>query len=191
LQRSGDCYKGSCRSVPGINIFDLLSSVSHTLLHFGGHCAAAGLSVHADQLVEFKESVQNKLEQSYVLADLVPSIVCAAPLFLDEITSKLARDLALMEPFGAGNERPIFYIAHVQLVGELQLLKDEHVKCFITDRGIIKPVIFFNRPELYDWLSQRKNADFDVAAYVQENTYRGRTTIDLQGVDIRVSGEGI
>ncbi len=184
LHRSGEYYKGSCRSVQGVDIFSLLSSVSSTLVQFGGHAAAAGLSVRADMLSHFSKAVQNELAKTHTVADLVPSIRCVAPLFLDEINGKLMRDLGLMEPFGSGNDRPLFFIEHVQLVGEPQLLKDEHVKCMIVDRGIVKPVIFFNRPELYEWLLRYKNEIFDLAAYVQENTFRGRITIDLQGVDI-------
>ncbi len=189
LHKSGDLFKGSCRSVQGINVFDLLNSVKHTGVVFGGHSAAAGLSVPVKNFDVFKSAIQARLQELVSLEDLVPALVCDAELVLDEVTSKLVRDLALLEPFGAGNDRPTFYLPSVQVLGEVQLLKDEHVKCLVTDRGMVKPVIFFNRPELYDWLIRHQGALVDVVVQVQENEFRGRKSVELQGLDVR-SHEG-
>ncbi len=189
FHRAGELCKGSCRSAQGIDVFKLLEAVAHTGVQFGGHSAAAGLSVPVERLRDFTEAIQARLKEMISLEDLVPAISCDAELSLDEVHSKLIKDLSLLEPFGAANDRPLFYLPRVQVVGEPQLLKGEHVKCMVTDRGVVKPLIFFNRPELYEWLARHTGALVDVAAYVQENEFRGRRSIDLQGVDIRLREE--
>lgn len=190
LHESGDLYKGSCRSVAGINVFELLTAVAREIpVQFGGHSAAAGLSVKKEFFPQFVAAVQGYLQEITSLEELVPMVTCSAELHLDEITGKLARDLALLEPFGAANDRPVFYLKGLQIVGEVRCIKEEHIKCMVADRGVLKPVIFFNRPELYDWLCSNQDQLFDLAAYVQENEYRGRKTIDLQGVDICLQEE--
>jgi len=189
FHRAGDVYKGSCRSVQGINVFELLQSVTDMDIQFGGHSAAAGLSVPSKEFERFKDAIQSRLKELVSLEDLVPLISCDAELSLDEVHVKLVKDLSLLEPFGAANDRPLFYLSSVQVTGNPQLLKEEHVKCMVTDRGVVKPLIFFNRPELYSWLIRHEGALVDVAAYVQENEFRGRKSVDLQGVDIRLHEE--
>ena len=73
---------------------------------------------------------------------------------------------------------------NIALIQKLTLLKDAHVKCLIFADGVIKPVIFFNRPELYDTLMEQQQEPFSIAAYVNENHWNGRVNIELTGLDI-------
>ena len=65
-----------------------------------------------------------------------------------------------------------------------QLLKDAHVKCSLFADGVIKPLIFFNRPELFDISLIRVEKPFHVAAQVVENHWNGNISIELSGVDV-------
>ena len=75
-------------------------------------------------------------------------------------------------------------IKNVVLVQKPKLLKDLHVKCSVFADGVIKPIIFFNRPELYEKLLACEQEQFSIAAHVQENHWNGRVSIELQGIDI-------
>ena len=103
---------------------------------------------------------------------------------MSEVTAKLLRDLEYLEPFGAQNSQPLFYMKGVTMVQKPQLLKAAHVKCLIFSEGIIKPIVFFNRPELFELLQNQAEEPFDVAVQVTENHWQGRSTVELLGIDI-------
>lgn len=176
--------KGSCRSIAAFNIFDALHDARDLLEKYGGHAAAAGLSLRIENLPRLKERLEQTMAAQLTPFDLQPKIQLDALLPLGDVTQKLIADLRHLEPFGQKNEQPIFYIKQVAQVQKPQLLKDQHVKCMIFADGVIKPMIFFNRPELFARLLAQEAEPFDCAAYVVENHWQGNTQVELQGVDI-------
>src|SRR5439155_10850668 len=97
-------------------------------------------------------------------------------------------DLEHLEPFGNENASPIFYLTHLTLIQKPILLKELHVKCLLFAEGIIKPIIFFNRPDIFKLLLNLDHQSFSVAARVTQNHWQGRTTIELIGLDIAIEG---
>ena len=178
--------KGSCRSIPEFNIFDALNENKELLLNFGGHSFAAGLKLEQKNLPVLKARLEEKISKELTPQDLIPKIELDAILDLPEMTLNLLSDLQRLEPFGNQNEQPVFLIKNVTLLKEPMLLKEKHLKCFIFADGVIKPVIFFNRPELYPILNQIGEKAFDVAASVVKNEWEGRVNIELQGLDIAI-----
>lgn len=176
--------KGSARSIPAFNIFAALESCSDLLHHFGGHASAAGLSVPIANVPALKERLEQQVAEQLTPFDLEQKITIDAPLALSELTGKLIDDLKHLEPCGCQNEQPLFYIQKVAQVQKPLLLKDQHVKCMVFADGTLKPIIFFNRPELYQRLLEQNDEPFDCAAYVVENSWQGRTQIELQGIDV-------
>lgn len=79
---------------------------------------------------------------------------------------------------------PSFYIKDVTQVQKPMLMKDVHVKCHIFADGVIKPLVFFNRADLFDKLVAQEQEPFSVAAQVSENHWGGRTNIELTGLDL-------
>lgn len=178
------CAKGSCRSIPELNIFDALSAVQDVLLSFGGHPMAAGVSLRADKLPEFQQKLRDYVDPRLQAEDLVPKLELDAQLLLSDANGKLMDDMAYLEPFGCENAQPSFYVKQVSLVETPMLLKEEHVKCLVFADGIVKPVIFFGRPDLYPKLVAQRNMPFDMAVSVVENHWNGRTNVELQGFDV-------
>jgi single-stranded-DNA-specific exonuclease len=181
--------KGSCRSIPSINIFHALEAHKDILTSFGGHTVAAGVSLRHDKLDELKHRLNEHIAQQIPLEDLQPQLVIDATLDLHEANGQLMHDLEIMEPFGNKNPVPLFVINDVVLVRPPQLLKQLHVKCMIFSGGIVKPVIFFNRPDLYPLLQEQQDDPFSVVAQVTKNEWEGRTSIELQGVDVRFEAQ--
>ena len=176
--------KGSARSIPAFNLFDALQENSALLDHFGGHSCAAGLSLKIDKLPQLKEALERKIKQELTPEQLVPRLVLDAQVQLGDLIGKFMDDMRLMEPFGSLNDAPAFYVHNVTLVDEPVLLKDQHVKCKIFSQGVVKPIIFFSQPFLFDILSAIKDRPFDVAATVMENYWQGTRSIELRGIDI-------
>lgn len=178
--------KGSCRSIAEFNMFDALTASSDLLLQFGGHSVAAGLSLKVENLPELKVRLETLVAQQLTPFDLQPKIKVDAEVALSELTKKFIDDLEHLEPFGNSNDQPLFYVNNVVQVQKPQLLKDAHVKCFMFADGVIKPVIFFNRPELFALLNEQYENTFILAARVTENYWQDRVNIELIGVDIAI-----
>lgn len=176
--------KGSCRTIEPFNIFEALGESSELLDQFGGHAMAAGLALDQEKLPDLKQALEDRADRLLTPFDLQQKLVCDAKLTMPEVGAKLVRDMEFLEPFGAQNSQPLFYLKNVSLVQKPQLLKLLHLKCLIFSDGIIKPVIFFNRPELFDILNEQEEEPFDVAVQVTENHWQGRSTVELIGVDI-------
>lgn len=176
--------KGSCRSIPEFNIFDALTQNSHLIEKFGGHSQAAGLSLKVENLPELKKNLEHLIATTLTELDLKQKINLDAQIRLDELNKKFLADLEYLEPFGHQNHKPYFYIENVTLVQKPQLLKDLHVKCQIFADGIIKPVMFFNRPDLFEKFINQNDEPFNLVAQVVENHWNGRVNVELQGLDI-------
>lgn len=176
--------KGSCRSIPEFNMFDALTASSDLLVQFGGHSVAAGLSLKIDNIKELKQRLERLVAEQLTPFDLKPKIRVEAEINLSDLNKKFIDDLEYLEPFGNSNEQPIFYVNNVVQVQKAQLLKDAHVKCFMFADGVIKPVMFFNRPELFEFFNQHYENSFTLAARVSENHWKDRINIELIGVDI-------
>ncbi len=176
--------KGSCRSIGAVNMFDALSSAAHLIEQFGGHSQAAGLSIKTENVVALSDYLHEHISKNTVPSDFVARITIDAQAQLADFSQKMVHDLAYLEPFGHQNSVPTFYVKNVTLVSPPTLLKDAHVKCMIFDQGVIKPLIFFNRPEIYEKLLINQDKAFDVAVQITENHWNGRISIELIGVDI-------
>ena len=151
---------------------------------FGGHPMAAGLSLKVENVPLLKAGLEDLIAQQLTAFDLKPKMVLDAQAILPDLTKKFIDDMCHLEPFGNANRAPLFFIKNVVLVQKPTLLKDAHVKLNVFADGVIKPVMFFNRPELFELLMQREQELFSIAAHVTENHWNGRVNIELTGVDI-------
>lgn len=176
--------KGSCRSIREFNMFDALQSAHHLLDQFGGHAQAAGLSLDVKHIDALKEHLEKRIVEKLTPFDLKQKIIIDAQAKLSDLTAKFITDLEHLAPFGNTNEHPLFYINNVVLIQKPQLLKEAHVKCFVFSEGVIKPVIFFNRPALLNTLLSFGQDPFSIAVHVNENVWNDRVSIELTGVDV-------
>lgn len=176
--------KGSCRSIPEFSIFDALAKNSDLIQQFGGHHQAAGLALKIENLSLLKASLEKLVSEQLTPEDLLQKLPLDAELSLLDLDKNFMRNLSFLEPFGHQNSCPSFYLKDVVLVQQPTIMKSLHVKCQVFSQGIIKPVLFFNRPELYDILINHGDKKFDLAVQVMENHWQGRVNIELQGIDV-------
>ncbi|MGB8467581.1 MAG: single-stranded-DNA-specific exonuclease RecJ [Candidatus Babeliales bacterium] len=176
--------KGSCRSIKEFNMFQALSASQDLLDTFGGHAVAAGLSLAIDKVPVLKQRLEEMVSAQLTPEDFKRKLIIDAQLPLGDLNKKFVSDLQLMEPFGCENPQPLFQISGVTLMTKPVLLKDAHVKCSVFAEGIIKPVIFFNNPRVYEVLNQIGDAPFHLAAQSTENHWQGKVSLELIGSDI-------
>jgi single-stranded-DNA-specific exonuclease len=176
--------KGSCRSIEAFNIFEALTKCEDLLLTFGGHKCAAGLSIKEENIPAFKARLEALIEPICSFDMLQPTLQIDAEIHLSDLTKKCMADLTLLEPFGNQNALPLFVTGPVTQLKSPTLLKDQHVKTTLFADGIIKPVIFFNRPDLYQMLLEIEDRSLLVVGHATTNVWNDKTTIEMQGLDI-------
>ena len=100
--------KGSARSVEGLNIFECLKKFQEYFISFGGHSKAAGITMKIDMFDEFTERINEFVSKKYPSNVFMPTIKYDCEINIDLITLELFEKLKLLEPFGEGNEKPVF-----------------------------------------------------------------------------------
>ena len=177
--------KASCRSAGTLDIFNLLKLNEHLFIKFGGHKAAAGLSMKKENLKEFITNMNNLLKN-------IPAIERTRMEFYDleidagEINPQLMRDLDLLEPFGMGNEKPMFKIKGVHL-DSFDVLKDLHVRWnFSQEKTKLKGISFnyigkyeAKGPEEIFTTQKLKNENLSVYFTLGLNRFNGNESIQL------------
>ena len=104
--KNGNMYRGSARSVEGVNIFEALSACSEYIEEFGGHAQAAGVNVSQENFEKLEAALCSFFAAHYTKEDFVPKIPVVGELDCDPL--KLAKELDRLEPFGVGTRRPMF-----------------------------------------------------------------------------------
>ena len=178
---------GSARSVGGFDIYSAIDSCSDLLTNFGGHKYAAGLSMHINDLPEFKQRFEAYVAAHIQPNQLQPTLDIEAELQLGDITKQFYNVLRHLEPFGPGNPRPLFVsrrlINHrdTRAVGK----EREHLRLDVTDRMNAITGIAFGRADMAEYI-QNGNA-VDICYELNENTFNHYTTIQMMVQDIKPS----
>jgi single-stranded-DNA-specific exonuclease len=131
--------KASCRSAGELNIFDLLDQCKEFFIKFGGHKAAAGLSMRKENFLPFKRKMNELLKEIPINLRTKTSSF-DIEIGLEEIDAKLVKDLETLEPFGLGNQRPIFRMKNAQ-ISSYRIMKDAHVRWTFSAPGAHKSTI--------------------------------------------------
>ena len=185
--------KGSARSVKGISIYDALAHCSDLLTRFGGHAFAAGLALPIDKVDELRERMQPAVELAMSDdEDLVPEIELDAELHLADVSPRFWSVLKQFGPHGPDNQRPTFWGRGLRVVGQPSCVgaQQQHLRLRVAqaDGGAAYPVIGFGLAERFETVmtSVRRGQPLELAFQVDENTWNGRTTLQLKAQDVRM-----
>ncbi len=180
----GEKGKGSCRSCSGVNLFDALTACEDTLLGFGGHAAAAGFTILRSQLPAFREKMNRYVGKLLGGAE-PPSVLEVDSEITDLSLLSLANvdSLSLLEPFGAGNPRPVLSLTGVTVESASDVGGGRHLRLRLSKNGRRLDGIFFSVNTQEAALSP--GDQIDVAFCPQINEYRGFRSVQLQLLDLR------
>ncbi|MBR2831008.1 single-stranded-DNA-specific exonuclease RecJ [Candidatus Saccharibacteria bacterium] len=179
-------YKGSGRSFGDFSLAEALSAVKDTILGGGGHAAAAGVKVAAENLDDFKTRI-NEYYQSLHLPDQSKYLKTHADLTIDNLkdfTLDLLEDLKLLEPFGPGNEEPVFCLRHADILESTRMgAGKNHLRLDLrdTNKKTIKSVAFF-APK--DWFIIDPDSPHDFLLKPIENEWNGTRSLEARLIDI-------
>jgi len=176
--------KGSIRSVPDFDVFSALQKCGGFLKEFGGHKYAAGLTIDEENIAPFKEAFTKSVQESLTAEALVPKLHIDAGLTLDQITPDFYSVLKHFAPFGPQNSRPVFVAEGAEVVGTPAVVGKNHLKFSVRQNNTVLPVIGFNMGDRIDQL-EVGIPKLDIAFVIDENTWRGKTTLQLQVKDMK------
>ncbi len=188
LTLSDGLATGSARSVQGFDIYKAVESCRDLLENFGGHTYAVGLSMKEEHIKEFTTRFEEHVAKHILPEQMEPQIDIDTEIDFNEITPEFFALLKQFNPFGPGNQKPIFSTRHVTDYGTSRLVgkKNEHVKLELVDSKSknIMNGIAFNMSRHFDHIKAGK--PFDICYTIEENTHNSGS-IQLFIKDIRPS----
>ncbi|EKU71510.1 single-stranded-DNA-specific exonuclease RecJ [Selenomonas sp. F0473] len=183
LTRQDDVYKGSCRSIAGLHMYEALAACRDTLIQFGGHAMAAGLSLLPERLPEFRTAFSDYVRTHLTPADFMPKVEIMALVPPTDWTVPLIEELALMEPYGMGNPRPVFGARDIRPQSAAAIGGEgKHLRLELgSDAGRVA-VLYWNHGDLAAVLAEES---VDIAYIPNINEWQGVTSVQCTADSLR------
>ncbi len=188
LSIEGDLAHGSCRSIPDFDMLGALEHCADLFVRFGGHRQAAGLTMEAGRVPEFRARVNAHADAVLEPDQLRARLRIDGPLGLKAITHDLMREIDSLGPFGMSNPRPVFHATGVSIVDGPRTLKERHLKMTFSQDGRRFRAIAWRAAERADLLARNK-ADVNLAFSLEKNEFKGETYLELNVADFQCPGE--
>ena len=194
LTKGEECVKGSGRSIEQYSMYDEMVKCRDLFLKFGGHPMAAGLSIPEEKVEEFRRRINENA--TLKPEDFVPKIVIDVPMSLEYINFSLIQQLAVLEPFGKGNEKPIFAEREIKPITAQVLGKSKNVlkmKIRMKNMGIMDAIYFGEVDALLGYIEEKFGADqlayllrgennkvtLSIVYYPTINEFRGQRSLQV------------
>ena len=181
---------GSSRSVQGFDIYKAVDSTRDLLENFGGHTYAVGLSLKEENIPEFTRRFEEFVAANILPSQLHPQFEIDAFLTFSELTNEFITTLRRFNPYGPGNQKPVFCTRGVLDFGTSKLVgrQLEHIKLELVDdtSGKVINGIAFNKADLFDKI--HGGSRFDICYTIEDNKHQNSpNAIQLQIKEIRIS----
>ena len=183
----GDVGHGSARSIEAYHLFNGLTACSDLFEKFGGHSHAAGLSIRRECVAEFRRRLNEHAASCLTEDDLMPAISIDVEVAASEVSFQLSQEMRMLEPFGAGNPRPVFTTRNLRVLGEPQVIKEQHWKFRVAGEN--------NRPLEAIWwrgleesaATPQANQRIDLAYEFEAQPWMGDVRLQLNVRDMKSS----
>jgi len=187
LTESNGMATGSARSVKDFDIYNAIESCSDLLEQFGGHMYAAGLTLKLENIEKFMDRFEEVVASTIEEKMLTQEVEIDADIKLSDITPNFFKVLRQFSPFGPGNMNPVFKSEGVRDTGLSRIVGNNHLKLNLaqdetTRYGI--DGIAFQMGQYHPFI--RRKIPFDICYTLEENTFNGKTSIQLNIKDIKV-----
>ncbi|HUS00620.1 MAG TPA: single-stranded-DNA-specific exonuclease RecJ [Chitinophagaceae bacterium] len=185
LTQSGEVVSGSARSVTGFNLYEAIHACREHLIGYGGHFAAAGLSMLPDNVEAFSNTFEQVVGSTIEPHLLTPEIIIDAEVNFKNLTKSFYNIVCQMEPFGPENMRPVFITKNIIDTSWSKIVKEQHVRFIVKQDNIIFTGIGFNMADKFYLLQMNK--PLDIVYTLDENEWNGEKHLQLKVIDIRLS----
>ena len=176
LSSKNSVAKGSLRTSNSLNLYKVLEECSDLLIQFGGHSAAAGVTLQEDKI----EFFENRFEEIISNHDFITgeTIEIDSLIELSEINIPFLSDIEKMEPFGKGNPYPIFLLKNA-MVDSKKVLKEKHLEIYLSKNNNKMRAIWFNFSKEVDI-----SKEIDIVFTIQRDSFKGNDNINLNILDL-------
>jgi len=183
LTSSGEVVSGSARSVTGFNVYEAIHACREHLLGYGGHFAAAGITLRSDQVAAFARRFEATVAATIQPHSLFPELTIDAEISLDTIRASFFNIIEQMQPFGPGNTQPVFIARGVWDKGS-RIVKENHIRFCLQQGAVQMDGIGFGLAGKFELL--QKGVSIDVVFTLDENEWNNRKTLQLHVIDFRL-----
>jgi single-stranded-DNA-specific exonuclease len=185
LSVDGDVAHGSGRSIEAYHLLNGLTACADLFEKFGGHSHAAGITIRPERIAEFRRRLNEHAASCLTDEDLEHSVAIDMELPAENVTFQFARELEALEPFGAGNARPVFATKNLRCLSEPSVLKDKHLKFRLAGPQ--------NRPLEAVWWNCVENAgqtpamngSIELAYAIETSVWNDEYRLQLNVVDLK------
>jgi len=185
LTQSGEYAAGSARSVPGFNLYEAIHACKEHLLGYGGHFAAAGMTIELDKIEAFKNKFEEVVSMTIAPELLLPEIIIDAEIRFKDITWPFYNIISQMEPFGPENLWPHFLVKNIFDTGFSRILKEQHLRFVLRQDNVTLTGIGFGMADKFHLLQMKKPVD--IVFKIDENEWNGQKSLQLRMIDLRLS----
>ena len=177
---------GSARSIAGFHLLDALESCPELFEQFGGHAAAAGMKMQTDNIGALREKLNLHANAALSETDLTPQLMIDAVVTSQTLSLNLFEDIKKLEPFGAGNPKPVFVTKDLYLRNEPYIMKEKHLKLHLADKtGKRFEAVWWDGVDKSKKQTLMPNIRIEVAYTAEANTWQGNTRLQLVVEDLR------
>ena len=180
ITRDGELAKGSGRSIDGFALCDAVAACADLLTHYGGHPMAVGLSMNSDNIELFRKRINEYADSVEMPFDTL-KIACKLNPAL--ISAELVSELAVLQPYGAGNPTPLFGFYNMLLTNIIPLTNNKHLRLVLSRGGVtLSAMLFFTSTHEFPY---EKGALLDIAATLELNEYNGSKSVSVVIKDVK------
>jgi single-stranded-DNA-specific exonuclease len=170
--------RGSGRSIPALHLLQTLEACGDLLESFGGHKAAAGMSIKSCNIDRFRARLNETVRNRITPSDLQPVVTADAEVTLSALNGALFTLIRKMEPFGPGNMRPILFCRGLAHRYSPRIVGNSHLKMTVTGEGLAMDAIAFNFGDRIDEVSRA--AAVSLAFSLDENEWNGKKNLQMK-----------
>jgi len=186
ITNNEDFYKGSARSIKGINIIEIIKKYSHLLKGCGGHELAAGFSLAKENFDEFKNELEIYFDKNFEDANFIKKIKVESEIESNLIDFNLLDLINSFAPFGPENEEPVFLVRNFRVIEIKRIGKDKnHLSLKLGQKSLIFKALYFNIPE--EAISIYLSQEIDLVFKLKKNFFNNQVNIDLHILDMKNS----
>lgn len=184
ITQTEEGYKGSGRSVPEIDLIEIIEKTKDLLDKYGGHPGACGFSLPKENFDKWQAELRELAVVKLKGKKLVPKIIIESELKFSDINQDLIKKIEEFAPFGKDNEKPKFVSYGVKIADKINMgLTGQHLKLKLTDGANIFSAIGFSQTE--KWSHLRIGDAIDIVYYIEINEFNGRSEVQLKILDIK------
>lgn len=178
--------KGSARSIPGFHLCEALKECEHLLIKYGGHKYAAGLSIKAENISEFREKFKEVSAKFLDEEAITPKLNIDLEIELSDIDDDFMKAIEGFAPFGPQNLRPVFLTRNCEVLGQPYTVGHNHLKMRVRKGNAVFDVIGFGFGDMAKIISD-KGCLVDMVYAVEYNTWNDVTRIQIRLRDIKLT----